>query len=156
MTPYRQRVFRFAELHTIGGLQLKCYRIGLAIGSMMNPGAHERYAHALAYVREHAPTILRLSTYANHGLGYLIVHFGAQRVWLLLHWWHGEDIVLAHLASAPLEGGRFQSEDGQPFHACVWEHVVIHHERDAWVRHMLASPPDPAGYLEDRLADGDY
>ncbi|WP_406279721.1 hypothetical protein [Embleya sp. NBC_00896] len=41
---------------------------------------------------------------------------------------------------------------------CVWELPPILHERDAWVRHMLApidpDRPDLAGYLADALPDG--
>jgi hypothetical protein len=38
---------------------------------------------------------------------------------------------------------------------CVWELPPILHERDAWVRHMLAPDrPDLAGYLADSLPDG--
>ncbi|MEM9385586.1 MAG: hypothetical protein AAGA68_11040 [Pseudomonadota bacterium] len=155
MTPYRVRSFRFDRLRYIGDLRLKCYRIGTSAAALKDAGA-ECYERALAYVGDQLPTILRVDAYPHHGLGYLIVHIGAQRVWLLLHWWHGEDIVLAHLASAPLGSGQFRSERGQPFHACVWEHVVIHHEREVWVRHMLTTQPDPTGYLEDQLADGDY
>ncbi|MEO0425374.1 MAG: hypothetical protein AAF184_23770 [Pseudomonadota bacterium] len=156
MTPYRPRAFRFDELHRIGGVTLKCYRIGVSPTTVMAAEAQERYAQALAYVCARAPDVFEADRYPNHALGYLIVHFGAQRVWLLLHWWHGEDIVLAHLASAPVEAGPFQSEQGGPFHACVWEHLVIHHEREAWVRHMLVPTPDPETYLKDRMADGEY
>lgn len=38
---------------------------------------------------------------------------------------------------------------------CVWELPPILHERDAWVRHMLApGVPDLDGYLADRLPAG--
>jgi len=38
---------------------------------------------------------------------------------------------------------------------CVWELPPILHERDAWVRHMLAPErPDLTAYLTDSLPDG--
>ncbi|WP_329179922.1 hypothetical protein [Streptomyces sp. NBC_01477] len=38
---------------------------------------------------------------------------------------------------------------------CVWELPPILHERDAWVRHVLAPDrPDLAGYLDDSLPAG--
>jgi hypothetical protein len=38
---------------------------------------------------------------------------------------------------------------------CVWELPPILHERDAWVRHMLAPDrPDLAAYLADSLPEG--
>ncbi len=38
---------------------------------------------------------------------------------------------------------------------CVWELAPLVHERDAWVRHMLApDQPDLDAYLADYLPDG--
>ncbi|MFC7647027.1 hypothetical protein ACFQX6_45695 [Streptosporangium lutulentum] len=38
---------------------------------------------------------------------------------------------------------------------CVWELPPILHERDAWVRHMLApGSPDLDAYLADSLPEG--
>ncbi|MCM2420585.1 hypothetical protein [Streptomyces sp. RKAG293] len=38
---------------------------------------------------------------------------------------------------------------------CVWELAPLLHERDAWVRHMLAPDrPDLAAYLADSLPEG--
>ncbi len=43
----------------------------------------------------------------------------------------------------------------RPWIGCVWELPPIQHERDAWVRHVLAPDrPDLDGYLADSLADG--
>lgn len=42
-----------------------------------------------------------------------------------------------------------------PWIGCVWELPPVLHERDAWVRHMLApNAPDLGGYLADSLTDG--
>lgn len=42
-----------------------------------------------------------------------------------------------------------------PWIGCVWELPPVLHERDAWVRHMLApDAPDLDGYLADSLTDG--
>lgn len=41
------------------------------------------------------------------------------------------------------------------FIGCVWELPPLLHERDAWVRHMLAPEhPDLTAYLTDSLPDG--
>ncbi|MEI5097594.1 hypothetical protein RB200_01665 [Streptomyces sp. PmtG] len=43
----------------------------------------------------------------------------------------------------------------QPWIGCVWELPPIQHERNAWVRHLLApAAPDLAAYLADSLPDG--
>ena len=38
--------------------------------------------------------------------------------------------------------------------ACVWDLSVIAHEREAWIRHMLAKPSgvDAEGYLGDAFS----
>jgi len=42
-----------------------------------------------------------------------------------------------------------------PWIGCVWELPPILHERDAWVRHLLAPQvPDLAAYLADTLPEG--
>ncbi len=42
-----------------------------------------------------------------------------------------------------------------PWIGCVWELPPILHERDAWVRHMLApDAPDLDAYLADSLPEG--
>jgi hypothetical protein len=36
--------------------------------------------------------------------------------------------------------------------ACVWDLSVVAHEREAWIRHVLAADvPDLDAYLEDQL-----
>lgn len=43
----------------------------------------------------------------------------------------------------------------QPWIGCVWELPPIQHERDAWVRHLLApGTPDLAAYLADSMPEG--
>ncbi|GAB3138894.1 hypothetical protein [Microbispora hainanensis] len=43
----------------------------------------------------------------------------------------------------------------RPLIGCVWELSPILHERDAWVRHVLAPDrPDLAAYLADTLPEG--
>ncbi|WTV74380.1 hypothetical protein OG885_08220 [Streptomyces sp. NBC_00028] len=42
-----------------------------------------------------------------------------------------------------------------PWIGCVWELPPILHERDAWVRHLLAPEvPDLDAYLADSLPEG--
>ncbi|MEU8700390.1 hypothetical protein AB0C61_22525 [Streptomyces sp. NPDC048680] len=43
----------------------------------------------------------------------------------------------------------------RPWIGCVWELPPLTHERDAWVRHVLAPEhPDLAAYLADSVAEG--
>jgi hypothetical protein len=43
----------------------------------------------------------------------------------------------------------------RPWIGCVWELPPIHHERNAWVRHILRPDlPNLAGYLADSMPPG--
>lgn len=149
---YRQRQFRSEGLWQCGDTRFKVYTIH-------QRGAETHAGTALdgarGYLEQQFPA-LRDAEGHDHGLGYIILHHGEITDWLLIHWWAHSDIVLASLASSPDRDGSFQCLDSRPFHACVWEHVVIHHEYSAWVRHMQRQGGDPAPYLADRLADGLY
>jgi hypothetical protein len=54
-----------------------------------------------------------------------------------------------------VEGNLFEFHDlkNGSWMGCVWELAIVAHERDAWVRHMLApGQPDLDGYLADSLS----
>lgn len=87
-------------------------------------------------------------------LGYVVIHRGSVGVWLLIHWWAHGDICCGRLALAATGTTLFETMEQRPLLACVWEQLVMQHERDAWVRHMMKDDQDSSGYLHDRLADG--
>ena len=87
------------------------------------------------------------------GVGFAILHQGAEAVWLLLDLWSG-DIVSQLIWRAPLDqSDRFEPVPAGGPTACVWELVVHGHERHAYVRHVLDRPDDPdaEGYLADTV-----
>lgn len=92
----------------------------------------------------------------SSGLGFAMIHRGEMGTWLLVHWWAHEDIGCQIMALAAPGTSAFKSVADRPLHACVWEQVVIGHERDAWVEHMMRTRPDEDAYLADRLRDGRY
>jgi len=134
------------------GTSFKIYTIRPGTAADIQIGLVEA---ATSHIKSSLPR-LQASEERDHGLGYVIIHQGEMRNWLLLHRWAYNDIVLASIASAPLGSAYFQLEDHRQFHACVWEHVVIHHERNAWVKHMMSGSPEPRSYLGDHLKNGDY
>ncbi len=151
LKPYVEKTFRFHDLWYSDGVRFKTYLIHAATEGIVD-GHLLRDANA--YLSANFPTTHREEAHA-HGLGYVIVHAGTMRNWLLIHWWAYDDIVLRMIASADIGESRFVSQERRRFHACVWEHVVIDHERDAWVQHMLNGEPNPDAYVSDRLSDGD-
>lgn len=152
VSEYSARAMRFDQILTLNDLRLKLYHITT---SSAEPIQTEVANQAIAYVRDHLPEKTHMSGGA-HGVGYVVLHRGVTDHWLLMHWWGGGDICLSSMAR--LKGGshEFEGVDDQFLHACVWEHVVIAHERDAWVRTMMNPAPSLEGYLADRLADGVY
>ena len=85
------------------------------------------------------------------GVGFGIIHHGAESVWVLLDRWRG-DIVCQHTWSADLRTpDRFAPVAAGGPTACVWELTVHGHEREAYIEHMLdpAGGPDVDAYLAD-------
>ena len=149
---YQPRRFSHCGLWIIDGLSCKTYTIEKPGCTTVETSLRDR---ARDYLEDALPG-LRQREGEDHGLGYVIVHAGEQRNWLLAHWWAHQDIVLAHLASSGLQSTQFESQDHRAFHACVWEHVVIDHERNAWVSEMMREGGNSADYLSAALTDGHY
>lgn len=149
---YKPRATRFDQVLTLEDIRLKIYHVTAQENEPIEVAIASK---AIALIQQHLPDKVNHSGGA-HGVGYVILHRGVTDHWLLMHWWGGGDIALASLAR--LKGGEmeFEFEDDTHVHACVWEHAVIAHERDAWVRTMMTGKPNSEAYLKDCLADGLY
>lgn len=150
ISKYKSRHFVFEDVWEFGGMRLKAY---LVTTSHEHSVPQELIVNAKAYIDLTLPEI-RTQEGEDHGLGYVILHMGEMRNWLLIHWWAYENIAMGMLASAEIGVTQFKSEDHRRFNACVWEHVVINHERDAWIDKVMTGTGDVAAYLNDRLTDG--
>jgi hypothetical protein len=86
------------------------------------------------------------------GVGFSIVHRGAEALWVLVCWWD-LDIMYERLWRADLGSTDLRPVPPEGPTACVWELQAICHERQAWTDHVLTSPsaPDFAGYLAAAL-----
>ncbi|NXY95303.1 hypothetical protein HYE82_13090 [Streptomyces sp. BR123] len=92
--------------------------------------------------------------------GFLVLHRGGDDgAYLNVYSWVWDNVLhfAGGAAGQPVLGcpdrdpARFVRLD-RSLIGCVWELPPIAHERDAWVRHMLAAPaPDLDGYLADTL-----
>ncbi len=149
---YRSRYIRSLDGWGIGDVTFKPYLISAERSTVIGSDLIES---ARGYIGARFPAICEEEGH-HHGLGYVILHAGEMRNWLLIHWWAYGDIVLRMIASSPTDSSDFSSQDARRFHACVWEHVVIDYERNAWVGHMMKEKSDRSGYLGDRLSDGAY
>ena len=89
-----------------------------------------------------------------HGVAILTTHLGVQGLWVLVDWWASGDILMHRHHHAPVDSpAELRDVSGQGFGPCVWELAVQAHEREAWLRHVLAAPagPDLPAYLADGL-----
>ena len=150
--PYARRRFGSLGLWEGGGFALKAY----AINKDTEPALPLLPGNVAGAARAHVAGRLDAARAegGHYGLGYVVLHRGEEANWLLLDWWIeggiGCQLLSSSTAAAPT---RFEPV-ARPFVACVWELVVVGHERYAWVRHMLKADPDPLGYLNDRMDDG--
>lgn len=88
------------------------------------------------------------------GVAHLTLHLGLGGVWLLLDWWSEGDMLMHRHFHASLDDPtRFADVASRHYGPCVWELAVQAHEREAWLRHVLANPsgPDLDAYLQDGL-----
>jgi len=151
---YLSRHIAYIETWNDDGHAFKVYAIDCA----PKPVAPTPEESVLASARESVRQLLNNleSEDPTQRLGFCIVHMGQEAVWLLLDWWVPGGIVCQRMLSAPLAQPNLFTTTDAPALACVWELVVIAHERDAWVRHMMTASPDCQAYLQDRLPAGRY
>lgn len=152
LEPYAPRRFGSLGEWRIGRFRLKAYGINVRT----DPGLPLVAEPIVEAARKHVGRRLAVAEResGHYGLGYVILHEGADAVWLLIDWWIEAEVACHLLSSARKEAPTAFSPVTRPLLACVWEMAPIAHERDAWIRHMLKAGPDPAGYLADRLPDG--
>lgn len=146
---YAPRTVRPMGERTFGDWTLKVY--GIAYGAD-EPG-HELVDAALAAAEPALPEIALGD--GRYGLGFLGIHDGRDSNFVFVSWWENEN-ELQHRVfySTPERPGTLRAARPDEPIACVWDIRVIAHERDAWVRHMLADPgrADAGAYLADTLS----
>lgn len=143
--PYRERPTRCTGVNLCGKWQLKTYEISRS----GQPLPVEATAEALRSIQQNV--VWPHETQERYG--FLILNLGEQALWALAHFWVN-DILRQYCFFAPLDGPfRFDVNPMPGFNACVWELKVTQHERDAWVRHVMADPGAPRfdQYLSDAL-----
>ncbi|HEY1627546.1 MAG TPA: hypothetical protein VGG16_27520 [Streptosporangiaceae bacterium] len=95
--------------------------------------------------------------------GFVVLHRGGDgAAYLNAYTWVWDNVL--HMRGAAAAQPELGCPDGNPAHfmvldrpwiGCVWELPPIQHERNAWVRHMLApANPDLDGYLADSMESG--
>ena len=137
--------FSAREPHYCGVLQQSAWRLkyyemtatGDSISSVVRAAAQQQVRRSL----DDDP---------GGGVGFAILHHGDEAVWLLCDTWHA-DILHHTLWRADLsQPDTFAQLDSAGPMACVHELVVVAHERNVYVSHVLDSPaPNHDAYLHD-------
>ncbi|MEM7475823.1 MAG: GNAT family N-acetyltransferase [Planctomycetota bacterium] len=145
LVPYKPRRTRLVKVERIKEWNLKLYTIH-AGAELLDSSVLEA---AIRFARDQVPWPSDHAT----PFGFITVHRGEQAIWLLVDLWVRD--ILHHFVycSSPMDPMEFQAGPQDGTNSCVWELEVTRHERDAWVRHVLSDPLEPAYniYLEDSL-----
>lgn len=137
---YHQRATRLLSLEELGGHLTKVYAIE-APGRTVTP---EGWEYALRLAGRH----LRLGREAGStGLGCVLLHAGGDGDYLLVHSWIEGYMSRLGVFSGPMDTPEAFRPASTGLAPCVWEAAVLAHERDAFVRHVLAA----GGALDQRL-----
>lgn len=145
---YRPRPIKPFGIECIGDWRLKRY--GIAYGrELPRP---ELVSAALAAAEAQLPRPAQTET--RYGVGFLGVHDGRDGNFVFVDWW-GDETDLHHcvfFSSSDRPAELRKALRAEPI-ACVWDLVLLAHERAAWVKHVLARSegPDLDAYLADQL-----
>jgi len=146
MDLYQPRKFAFSNEFEGAGIRFKPYLITI----------EKKPAIDILPVLSLAADFIQNSKFTGMphcGLGYIIYHVGKDANWLLTRVWLPGGIVSGLLAR--IENGAY-IEVHEPLIECVWEEVVVHHERCAWVKRMMSGENASKRYLSDKLPNGFY
>lgn len=147
---YKTRPVRFLDLVEHEGWRIKVYGIRFSENGEESPdSAIVKLAQKAMLEQLPQPAV----TDSRYGIGFLIIHQGQHRNWLLLDWWYDQEILKQHLFSSPLDAPDNVTRAESDLFACTWELAVHTFERQAWIDTVLNNPagPDIEAYLNQRL-----
>jgi hypothetical protein len=146
--PYAPRPIRCVDILDVDGWRMKLY--GIAYRAERPAQALVDAAAALAQEFVPRPAVAA----DRYGVGFVCAHDGRGGNFVFVDWWAGEN-ELHHNTwrSTKEEPEALRPTAPDDFTACAWDLAVIGHERNAWVRHVLAGPdgPNVEAYVDDRL-----
>ena len=146
---YEPRQITALGIEGVDGWRMKLY--GIAYGRELPRPELLEAALVAASRRLPQPPVAE----ARYGVGVIGVHDGRGGNFVFVDWWEQENELHHHVffSSAEEPGQLRTAVEADPI-ACAWDLVVIAHEREAWVRHVLANADGPslAQYLADQLS----
>lgn len=148
---YKTRPVRFLDLVEHAGWRIKVYGIRFSENSDEETPDPLIVKLAQQAMLEELPQ--PAVTNSRYGVGFLIIHQGQERNWLLLDWWYDQEIIKQHLFSSPIDVPDDVTRAESDLLACTWELAVHGFERQAWIDTVLNNPagPDLEAYLNQHL-----
>lgn len=150
--PYETRNIRCLGVSDLGGWKTKVYEICQHKDIRAADGSQ---SPVITEAKEIVATMLEQPPHSpdRYGVGFLIVHRGKDRNWILMDWWYEREILKQILLSSPLDNPAQITVEHGNLLACTWELAVIAFERQAWVDTVLNNPngPDLEGYCAKQL-----
>lgn len=148
METYKEREIQFKDIQSIKEWKVKRYSIAYNNESFSETLENE----SLQLLQNVLPKIDN----TNYGVGFMIVHHGKGANFVLIDWWCKEN-ELKHLVyySSKESPEKLILQNGSSPIACVWDLIVINHERNAWVEHMMTEKPKFSNYLKNYI-HGNY
>jgi hypothetical protein len=147
--PYQTRPVRFLQRAIVEGWRLKVYGIATN-GSSVRSALVDAALASCAAVLPRPPV-----EQGRYGIGFLVVHDAADRCFVLVDWWSGENEIHQRMLSSPLDAPEALSLHRSDAIGCIWELSVVDFERRAWIEYVLDNAePDLDGYLS-RTFDAD-
>jgi len=144
MEPYKARNIDFTGIQSIKHWQIKTYSIIYDRASFSKELVNE----SIGLLKNELPGI----TDHTYGLGFLITHHGKGSNFVLIDWWHNENELQHQVYYSSKESPeKLIKQNSSAPAACVWDLIVINHERNAWVKHMMINEPKTNNYLNDYI-----
>jgi hypothetical protein len=142
--PFAPRRTEYLGAAEFAGYRMKRYAI--VYGDA--PFERALYADAMARFTRELPQ--PACSRERPGVGFLICHQGRGLHYLVMCSWERENELATRLFIRAPDGWGDWQVPGPGHGPCVWDLVVVSHERDAYVRHVLT---DARGDLDGYLAD---
>lgn len=147
---YRPRLVRPFPAFAAAGRTMKLY-------GLFKEAARLQEFPSGSWITARVPPLLGEPHPADEGVGFVMLHYGADGLYLLVSEWHGGDMLRHNVFGVEPDGhgrARFVGLDPGDLTICVWELEIMRFERDAWVRTVMASDAPRADAVAAYLAEG--
>lgn len=138
--PYKDRKIEFIKSTVVNNFTVKIYTITNRENFESEITLNESYNQLKEWLK-----VAENSSIPTHKNAFLIVHEAREGVLILLNWWTGENMLETSIYFSSFDNPQtMQPSIYNPKQlVCVWELEIFHHERNAWIQHVLSKPNNP-------------